>query len=52
MTDAGLIGRHSGNEYLIQDGRKILGFYAAHREDSNAALPYVDMVIRKFLDKT
>ncbi|MCD8368659.1 MAG: hypothetical protein LUC48_11725 [Clostridiales bacterium] len=38
MADVGLIGQRGGEEYLIQDDRKILEFYAAHREDPNAAL--------------
>lgn len=40
LEDKGLIGIRGNDEYTIQDDRKILEFYDAHKDDSNAALAH------------
>lgn len=43
LEEKGLIGQRKENEYTIQDDRAILEFYAAHKDDSNAALAHAVM---------
>jgi len=43
LDEKGLIGQRKGNEYTIQDDRAVLEFYAAHKDDSNAALAHAVM---------
>ena len=34
LTDEGLVGTRGDNTYLIKDDKAVLGFYAAHKDDS------------------
>jgi len=43
LVEKGLIAKRTGNEYIIQDDRNILAFYAEHRDDSNKELVHAVM---------